>query len=668
MNLENRVENNLDMILGGAGPASLGAALLLRHAIDKGWLPNGYKVGMFYAGPSVSERVLGNYLFDQIDEDLFENEEYKNQKIVDLINAEIINYAPSEEIVRDFLRFDLTDLGDTYRNSSEENQKKMEQKYSERLKEPENQWFEEHDFTLEQFRKFRATYKGAGGAGTGADGKHHFDPVLSMELFYSMLPHIEDDEEKKHILEVWLNRAEHDLVEIGGLTREYSPKGEDRDKIEKIKRNHIDKGIDLIERRTRHMGTDHLPEMIFNLMNYIKGDGENFQFYPWSNIESVAIEDNSATGVVLREPINGTNLFYAKDQIVLGFGRRFAEEAVRNSSRHNFFNKHLVKTEPRDTLFGGRVVYPAELTSENAEKMYEGIKLVELDDESIKVVFRSFCPCEKGNAGVAFEFYAEDICAVNGHAQSEQDFAKDIANSAFVLKLSKELIEKHHPGKFNDSSGYVTHLAKKISRYAHENEGDIGKPLVMRLKDIVEKNPTLNDDDIAQKGLLESMEFKYKFGDIRQALAPDEYGDYDWLVDLYVQGIKKFAQEGIYGEELLEKGIVVFPEFKAGRNHEVVYDKSGRHIKGVKNLHLIGDFAGLSGNVVGAMVTGYQAVAKGLFDADARQLFPDVYQVDDVTDTLIEKQRIYHETYPVLKASELNRRYENLFRSNHCPD
>jgi uncharacterized protein len=393
---------------------------------------------------------------------------------------------------------------------------------------------------------------GVGGAGTFSDGKLHFSPVLSHEKMF----HIWGVDEYQEVV----NYVDQTFVDFGDNS-EYYPKGDG--KFEKLVETCKKNGIHLVHRKNRHVGTDKLPIIIGKFEESLRENG--IEIMTESTANDIIVENNEIKGVIC----NGENIL-AK-QVILSPGRFNA------SWMQNLAKKYSIPYKYDKVEVGVRVEFPSGIMREIAEIQYDSIFLIQTP--TYDNVMRTFCVCPCGFVGA--EDYEGFVC-VNGHSNSHHD--SENSNFAFVQEISlTEPLEN------------TTKYAKSIAKLTNTIGG--GKPLIQRYADLkngrrstwerIKKShvtPSLKDvvpGDIA-------MGFPHRLvTNIKEGLE---------ILDKVMPGIAS-------GDTLLYA-----PEIKL-RSSKIETDKHLRTF--IKGLSVAGDGAGVSGNIIGAAVTGVIA-ARGL--------------------------------------------------------
>jgi hypothetical protein len=198
---------------------------------------------------------------------------------------------------------------------------------------------------------------------------------------------------------------------------------------------------------------------------------------------------------------------------------------------------------------------------------------------------RTFCPCPKGH--VAIENYEGFVC-VNGYSNSNHDSK----NSNFALVTEIKLTEP-----LENTRAYANFIALGATLLGG------GKPIIQRLKDL-KLGRRSTPKRISRAHILPTLKEAVP-GDIGMALP------YRTVKNI-LEGIEMLNKvlPGLNGDSTF----LYAPEVKF-RSSKLATTKNLE--TSVKNLYVAGDAAGVSGNIVGAAITGVIA-ARGVMDANSR--------------------------------------------------
>ncbi|MBU1975618.1 MAG: NAD(P)/FAD-dependent oxidoreductase [Nanoarchaeota archaeon] len=401
-------------------------------------------------------------------------------------------------------------------------------------------------------RSPKEVMSGVGGGGCFSDGKLHFSPVLSHEILMEFISREE--------VENLCNYVDSVFTEFG-VDADYYPKHE-KEAQDMVDRCRL-AGVDLVTRRVRHVGSDILPTIIEKMENFLIDNGVNL--FTETTINDFIVDDGKIKGVV-----NSDIRFLAK-HVIAAPGRIRARWMQKKAEELG------IKFSYQPVEVGVRVEFPDYVMKKFSDLLYEGIFLVYTD--SFDDVVRTFCPCPNGK--VATETYDDFVC-VNGH--STTDYSSPNSNFALVqeVKLTKPV---------ENTIAY----AKSIAELATTIGG--GKPILQRYKDL--KKFRRSTWKRLEKSFVKPSLTEVVPGDISMAF-PHR------IVTNLIEAIEKLAvvMPGINSDSTL----LYAPEIKL-RSSKIETDE---HMETkVKNLYVAGDGVGLSGNIVGAAVTGVIA-ARGI--------------------------------------------------------
>jgi hypothetical protein len=400
---------------------------------------------------------------------------------------------------------------------------------------------------LVENRKKTEIMTGFGGAGTFSDGKLHFTPVLSHE---KML----------HLFSVQEYQTYLDYVEglflSYGVKEEYYPKNLELAKglVENAERNNIK----LFIRKTLHVGTDKLPEVIKKMQDDLKN--KKIELLPNTEIDDIILEDNNVRGVKTK---NGKEIFCK--HLILAPGRYNASWVEKITEKYNISKVHD-KVE-----VGVRVEFPKSINNKHSELMYETI--YSMYTPTYDDVVRTFCPCPRGF--VAIEEYQDFVC-VNGYSNSDNNGT----NSNFALVVEVNLTEP-----LESTRKYAEFIARGVSLLGS------GKPIIQRYKDL-KLGIRSTENRLKRAHIIPSLKTAVP-GDIGMAMP------YRITKDL-IEGIEMLSKilPGLNGDSTF----LYAPEVKF-RSNKIETTKF-LEVKNINNLYMVGDGAGVSGNIIGAAISG----------------------------------------------------------------
>jgi uncharacterized FAD-dependent dehydrogenase len=417
---------------------------------------------------------------------------------------------------------------------------------------------------------------GFGGAGTFSDGKLHFTPVLSHEKMF----HLYSEQE----YQTFVDYVEKKFLEFGVLP-EYYPKDSVATKllVEKAEKQNIK----LYIRKTIHVGSDRLPKIMQTFQDIL--EKQKVELMPNTEVEDIIVEKSNSNQLVdgsTKSIEDSTENVEEVKGIILSDGSKiFSKRVICVPGRYNakwmqeVSEKHKIKSVSDKIEVGVRVEFPSSILAEHAEQMYETVFKVytpTYDD-----VVRTFCPCPKGHVSV--EQYDNFVC-VNGHSNSSHDSK----NSNFALVTEINLTEP-----LENTRAYANFIAQGATLLGG------GKPIIQRLKDLKlgrRSTPERLSHSHIEPSLKEATP-----GDIGMALP------YRITKDI-LEGIEMLDKiiPGLNGDSTF----LYAPEVKF-RSTKIVTNKNLE--TEIKGLYVAGDGAGVSGNIVGAAVTGV-IVGRGILE------------------------------------------------------
>lgn len=393
---------------------------------------------------------------------------------------------------------------------------------------------------------------GIGGAGTFSDGKLHFTPVLSHEKILDLWS--EQDYQKL------INEVDQIFTSFG-VDAEYYPKNPKKvqELVDRCKKN----SVHLFVRKTRHVGSDKLPNVIENVENHLRKN--NIEIMTETNVDDIIVEDNKCIGVKIG------------DKNILGKNILLAPGRYNTLWLQDIAKKYNVPYKYEKVEVGVRVEFPEGVMREFSEELYETI--FKMYTPTYDDVMRTFCPCPKGK--VAVEHYDGFVC-VNGHSNSNHN--SNNSNFAFVTEISlTEPVEN------------TIKYAKSIAKLANTIGG--GKPILQRLADL----------KAGRRSTWQRINKSYVNPSLKDAIPGD----------ISMAFPHRVVTNIIEGLEMLDKvmpgigsgnTLLYAPEIKL-RSSKIKTDKNLQ--TNISHLYVAGDGAGLAGNIVGAAATG-MIVARGI--------------------------------------------------------
>lgn len=406
-------------------------------------------------------------------------------------------------------------------------------------------------------RQRHETMRGVGGAGTFSDGKLHFTPVLSHVKLLDIFS-LEEYQKEIDRVDRWFTKF--------GAEGEYTPK--DLTKAKKLVEDCQKEGVYLYLRRCKHIGSDKLPKVTQNMVDFLKDKG--VEFLCKTEVKEILVAKKMVVGLKTK---NG--LLKADKYIVCPgrIGAKWLQDQARKIGLDYSYQKVEV---------GVRVEFPVGIMKQHSEIMHENIYVIQTptyDD-----VVRTFCPCPGGR--VAIENYS-DFLSVNGHSNADRGCRSENSN----FDLTTEV-------KLTDPVENTMDYAISVARLATTLGG--GKPLIQRLADL--RHGRRSTWNRINKSYVKPTLTTVTPGDISMAL-PHR------TVSNILEGLERLDRvlPGINAGA----NLIYAPEIKLRGNRIKINKKMQTQIK---NLFMAGDGPGTSGNIVGAAASGLLA-AKGAMKA-----------------------------------------------------
>lgn len=393
---------------------------------------------------------------------------------------------------------------------------------------------------------------GFGGAGSYSDGKLHFTPKLSHERTFHLI--------KPEDYQTILNEIDETFMSFGVTSDEY-PKN--RYDVEMMIEEAEKQNIELIVRRTKHVGSDKLKSVMKNFQDYLEEKGVTLMEN--AEVEDVIVENNKIQGI----KTNRGN-FYS-DKILVAPGR------VRARWFQGICTKYNIEYVYDMVEVGVRVEFPSGVMRRYAESLYEvvlKVRTTTFDD-----IVRTFCACPNGY--VAREDYQGYVC-VNGYSNSDHTSK----NSNFALLCEVNLTEP-----VENSIAYAQSIAELASTIGGQ------KPVLQRLEDL--RKGRRSTWRKLEKSIISPSLTDVTPGDISMALP------HRIVVDIL---------------ESLERLDAVMPGINSGSTLLYAPEVKFRSSKikttpgmetNVQGLFVAGDASGMAGSITGAAATGIMA-ARGI--------------------------------------------------------
>ena len=397
-----------------------------------------------------------------------------------------------------------------------------------------------------------AILAGYGGAGTFSDGKLNFIPRLGKSDLTKYMP------------ESVANKLIDETEEIFNkfhMDAEVYPSN--MDEAMEIKKKVAIAGAKLLVIKQKHLGSDHLPQYIDGICDYLTENGVDLiDRADVTDIKTISDDDHEVTYKTGRKETTLTG-----KKVIVAPGRTGAKWIQELADKYN------IPYLSQSIEIGVRVEVRKEIMQEITDVIYDPTIFIKTDSYGDEI--RTFCTNPGGF--VAKENYYGFIC-VNGHALKE--IKSNNTNFAFISKV-------HLTEPVTNTRLY----GESIARIANVL-GD-GKPIIQSLKDL--KNGRRSEWHRINKGFIEPTLKDCVAGDLALVL-PHR------IISNIIEGLETLDKiiPGVANDDTLLYG----PEIKFFSN-EVETDNNFKLEN--DNIYFIGDGAGKAGNIVTAAATGLVA-------------------------------------------------------------
>lgn len=397
-----------------------------------------------------------------------------------------------------------------------------------------------------------AILAGYGGAGTFSDGKLNFIPRLGKSDLTKYM-------------------SESDAYELIDETEEIFNKFKmdadvypsNMDEAIEIRKKVAIAGSKLLLIKQKHLGSDHLPEYIQGICDYLEDKGVTL--IERANVIDIKTESESKHLVTYEkgkksEVIEGKNIIVAPGRT----GAKWIQELA---------DKYEIPYLSQSIEIGVRVEVRKDIMEDITNIIYDPTIFIKTDTYGDEI--RTFCTNPGGF--VAKENYYGYIC-VNGHAL--KDIKSNNTNFAFISKVT-----------LTEPVTNTRLYGESIARIANVL-GD-GKPIIQSLKDL--RNGRRSEWHRINKGFIEPTLKDCVAGDLALVM-PHR------IITNLLEGLEKLDKiiPGVNNDDTLLYG----PEIKFFSN-EIQTDNNFKLEKA--NVYFIGDGAGKAGNIVTAAATGLVA-------------------------------------------------------------
>ena len=393
---------------------------------------------------------------------------------------------------------------------------------------------------------------GFGGAGTFSDGKLNFIPKLGK----SDLTKYMSESEANHLID-----ETEFIFNKFNMDAEVYPSNMD-EAIEYRKKVSI-AGAKLLLIKQKHLGSDHLPDYIDGICNYLIENG--VELVERADVFDIKTEDEN--NHIVKYSIGSKKHSVSTSNVIVAPGRTGAKWLQELADKYN------ISYLSRSIEIGVRVEVRKDIMEKITNVIYDPTIFIKTDTYGDEI--RTFCTNTGGF--VAKENYYGYIC-VNGHAL--KDIKSDNTNFAFISKIN--LTEP-----VTNTRLYGESIAKIANVL-----GD-GKPIIQSLKDL--KSGRRSEWHRLNKGFIEPTLKDCVAGDLALVM-PHR------IITNILEGLKKLDEiiPGVNNDDTLLYG----PEIKFFSNEIDTNDKFRLENASV---YFVGDGAGKAGNIVTAAATGLVA-------------------------------------------------------------
>ena len=397
-----------------------------------------------------------------------------------------------------------------------------------------------------------AILAGYGGAGTFSDGKLNFIPRLGKSDLTKYMP------------ESVANKLIDETEEIFNkfkMDAEVYPSN--MDEANEIKKKVAIAGAKLLVIKQKHLGSDHLPEYIDGICDYLEENGVTLiDRADVTDIKTIDTDNHEVTYVTGKKEtiLTGKNVIVAPGRT----GAKWIQELA---------DKYEIPYLSQSIEIGVRVEVRKEIMQEITDIIYDPTIFIKTNTYGDEI--RTFCTNPGGF--VAKENYYGFIC-VNGHALKE--IKSNNTNFAFISKVN-----------LTEPVTNTRLYGESIARIANVL-GD-GKPIIQSLKDL--KNGRRSEWHRINKGFIEPTLKDCVAGDLALVL-PHR------IISNILEGLETLDKiiPGVANDDTLLYG----PEIKFFSN-EIETDNNFKLEN--DNIYFVGDGAGKAGNIVTAAATGLVA-------------------------------------------------------------
>ena len=403
-----------------------------------------------------------------------------------------------------------------------------------------------------------AILSGYGGAGTFSDGKLNFIPKLGKS---DLTKYMSESESYKLINDV------EEIFTNFKMDAEIFPSN--MNVANEIKKKVAISGAKLLIIKQKHLGSDHLPEYISGICDYLEKKGVNL--FDRCDVIDIKTSNENEHEIIYMHSNKEEKMI--SSNIVIAPGRTGAKWV------QELADKYDIPYLSQSIEIGVRIEVRKDIMEDITNVIYDPTIFIKTKTYSDEI--RTFCTNPGGF--VAKENYYGFIC-VNGHAL--KDIKSNNTNFAFISKVNLT-----HPVTNTRLYG------ESIARIANVL-GD-GKPIIQSLKDL--RNGRRSEWHRINKGFIEPTLKDCVAGDLALVL-PHR------IITNILEGLETLDKiiPGVNNDDTLLYG----PEIKFFSNE---IETNNKFKIENDNIYFIGDGAGKAGNIVTAAATGIVA-ARDILD------------------------------------------------------
>ena len=393
---------------------------------------------------------------------------------------------------------------------------------------------------------------GYGGAGTFSDGKLNFIPKLGKSDLFKYM----GKEEAYNLIdytEAIFNKFKMDS--------DIYPTN--MDEAKEIQKKVALTGASLLLIKQKHLGSDHLPDYINGVCDYLTEKG--VELYESADVVDIQSIKENEHKVIYKEGRQEKELVCKN--LIIAPGRTGAKWVQELADRYK------IPYLSQSIEIGVRVEVRKEILEDLCNVIYDPTIFIKTDTYGDEI--RTFCTNPGGF--VAKENYYGYIC-VNGHALKDKKSMN--SNFAFISKVS-----------LTEPVTNTRLYGESIARIANVL-GD-GKPIIQTLKDL--KSGRRSEWHRIDKGFIEPTLKDCVAGDLALVL-PHR------IIMNILEGLEKLDRiiPGVANDDTLLYG----PEIKFFSNE---IETNNKFKLDNYNIYFVGDGAGKAGNIVTAAATGIVA-------------------------------------------------------------